>query len=270
MKLAKDAAYFPVDEIIQQTEAMFVAQEKWTTRGALPSLPKESGDILSEKKIEKKSRKLRDIVQKNAVIDGIYYCAIYYTKDGDILGDMRENLPMMRLEKLESLDPQSISDSSPDFAWVMSLNTQFTENVTALKDKHQQSITNDFKKSFVQAVTGLKEQLSIQNISLGFLYDKCIKAKSQQHAFIVSVYEVADKNTFAINQQNFKWYSMYDFEHKMYQKYENFDYVAFLEKMDQHFSGDRWITAAIKYSQAPYPRLAPGFYVGHLRLAFSM
>lgn len=197
--------------------------------------------------------------------EGVYVSCIIVTKDGEILGDAKENLPSAKLDKISFSDVMHMNENHADFEWLQNFASSFSESISSLKEKVS-TFPNKYelRRAVVQGFSSLIDQFG----NLGILYDRPIKSYKYNMLQFVTVIELTDKSAVSVNN-NYKWYPLADFEHKIYQRYDNLDYIALLEKLDSSFYGERWIHGAIKTFGTLKSRLQAGFYVAHARFCFS-
>jgi hypothetical protein len=118
-----------------------------------------------------------------------------------------------------------------------------------------------FRTSMCKAVFELSNNLGVDNF--GCLYDKLVKIRGNNMASLLAVRKIEDKNTISV-PNNYKWYQMFDFEHKLYQKYEGIDELFQMERLGDDYYGRRWLFGSILHDHSLRSRMREGFYIGYL------
>src|SRR5690606_37405043 len=105
---------------------------------------------------------------------------------------------------------------------------------------------------------------------LGAIYDNIIHIHNFNTSLFISVLEVTNQEAFEYDRTKYKWYSLDEFEHEIYEGYHNLSLIERLDALDDGYFGKRWITSAINFSKKfNDPPLDNGVYLGYFNCLFS-
>lgn len=259
-----------LQELHIQCDAMLFALDNYVSRSELPDIPfsNEFFSEMSRSQKEKRRQQMRESFMAQDLPVGIYFGVLLFTREGEIIGDMKDNIPTSSLRNIHFSEwADALTSYNDDFQWLLSLGWNLTESIRDLERTHETQLDwSPFRRAFVSAASHLQSQL---NHELGVLYDKPIRLKTSKSMILLSVCQVADKRRVNLRDGQYKWNNQFQFEHRMYQRYEMIELFTRLETMDSSFDGPRWIEAAIKYHQSLRTPLAPGLYLGYLKVTIS-
>ncbi len=287
-----------VQDLIEEVEDTFVIMRNvWESRGNLPDVKFSDDFFLSDQEDAKEQftlerlksmheTKLKESLSSKSLEPGVYLASIFYTPNGEILSDMKDNLPCVPLTNLHYSEVIDFNVDSGDrnMEWMIRYGLanfsqtlseiEMTQNIRRKKldadalNRNTVSELNESKELFPysrfrrEMAKACLEMTTIFNIdSIGTLFDKPVKLHESRTVLFLTVKKLEDKSSITVTS-SYKWTNNFEFEHQLYQKYENLPELLPMDRLRDDYHGSRWLTCAVHTDRYIRHKPRTGLYLG--------